>query len=128
MHFCTQCHNMYYLKIKGSNDDNEEENDTLIYYCRNCGNENEELAGDNICVSKTTVQDTEQKFASLMNEYTKYDPTLPRTVMIKCPNAECESNGEGGKREVLYNRYDETNMKYIYMCTVCDTTWKTSQN
>jgi len=127
MHFCNQCQNMYYLKIRNDGDD-ETAKDKLIYYCRNCGNENEELASDNICVLKTTVQDSEHKFASIINEYTKYDPTLPRTTMIKCPNAECESNSEGGKREVIYNRYDDKNMKYIYMCTICDTSWKTSQS
>jgi DNA-directed RNA polymerase subunit M/transcription elongation factor TFIIS len=119
---------MYYLKIKNTDED-DESNDKLIYYCRNCGDENEELSGDNICVSKTTVHDSEQKFAFVMNEFTKYDPTLPRTNMIKCPNVNCTSNVEEEvKREVLYNRYDEKNMKYIYMCTICDTTWKTSQN
>jgi DNA-directed RNA polymerase subunit M/transcription elongation factor TFIIS len=126
MHFCSQCQNMYYLKIQ--TDDDEEANKKLVYYCRNCGNENKELAGDNICVSKTTVNHAEQTVASGVNEYTKYDPTLPHTNMIKCPNSKCTSNDEGGTRDVLYNRYDDTNMKYIYMCTVCDTTWKTSQH
>ena len=126
MHFCNQCQNMYYLKIK--TDDDNAANDALVYYCRNCGNENKELAGNNICVSKTTVNHTEENYSSSINEYTKYDPTLPRTNMIKCPNAKCGSNEEGGVRDVLYNRYDDTNMKYIYMCAVCDTTWKTSQH
>jgi len=121
---------MYYLKIENDDENDDESNDAndrLVYYCRNCGDENKELAGNNICVSKTTVKNTEQTFASGINEFTKYDPTLPRTNMIKCPNVACDSNGENGTREVLYNRYDDTNMKYVYMCAVCDTTWKTSQ-
>ena len=31
-------------------------------------------------------------------------------------------------REVIYIRYDEVNMKYVYMCAVCDTVWNTSQS
>ena len=30
-------------------------------------------------------------------------------------------------QEVIYLRYDDVDMKYIYMCVNCDTTWKTSQ-
>ena len=27
-------------------------------------------------------------------------------------------------KEVLYIKYDINNMKYLYMCTVCGTSWK----
>ncbi len=126
MHFCVQCKNMYYLQIK-TNDDDDGENDKLVYFCRNCGDVNEELAEKNICVSKTTFNDTGNNFSSVMNEFSKYDHTLPRTNMIKCPNQECSSNDDEQNREVIYNRYDDTNLKYIYMCTSCETTWKTTQ-
>ena len=46
MHFCVKCHNMYYLKL------NEGNSNELIYYCRNCGHEDETLSSENICVSK----------------------------------------------------------------------------
>ena len=62
-----------------------------------------------------------------MNEYTKEDPTLPRITTIRCPNSDCPSNQEDGTREVIYLRYDDTNMKYIYMCAKCDTMWKTDE-
>ena len=29
------------------------------------------------------------------------------------------------EREVIYMRYDDINMYYIYLCTKCDTVWKT---
>ena len=45
---------------------------------------------------------------------------------IKCPNENCKTNTDGEKSEVLYIRYDENNMKYLYMCSICDTTWKTN--
>jgi DNA-directed RNA polymerase subunit M/transcription elongation factor TFIIS len=135
MHFCSECHNMYYLKIR---DDNEEVADSLIYYCRNCGHEDETLTGESICVSDTQLRRSEQKFTNMVTEYTKYDPTLPRINTIKCPNQECSSNQNApssqkgaslaeaaNHREVIYIRYDDINMKYVYLCVHCDTTWKT---
>lgn len=38
------------------------------------------------------------------------------------------ANGEPVPREVIYLRYDEVNMRYVYLCAVCDTLWNTSQN
>ena len=121
MHFCKECSNMYYLKVT-SEDENK-----LIYYCRNCGHEDDTLTADNICVSRTKIKRSAQKYSHIVNEYTKKDPTLPRTNTIKCPNQECISNSEDGinEREVIYIRYDDTEMKYLYLCAKCDTMWKT---
>jgi hypothetical protein len=38
------------------------------------------------------------------------------------------ANIEPVPREVIYLRYDEVNMRYVYLCAVCDTLWNTSQN
>ena len=120
MHFCIVCDNMYYLKI-GSEDENQ-----LIYYCRNCGNEDTSLNKDNICVSNTQIKMNQEKYVRIINEYTKLDPTIPRIKTIKCPNQACPSNSENETNEVLYMRYDDINIKYIYMCGRCDTQWKTN--
>jgi len=198
MQFCSECHNMYYLKIQ---DEEGVIGNTLIYYCRNCGNEDKTLSTTNICVSDIQLRTSEKKYTHIVNEYTKYDPTLPRINTIKCPNQECSSNnamvGGGGKktdpeslaksaaksatkakksaakaqaslaaaeahletlleeeeakeqqeqgqekqdkgqaqshkeheqsnnREVIYIRYDDINMKYVYLCVHCDMTWRT---
>jgi DNA-directed RNA polymerase subunit M/transcription elongation factor TFIIS len=226
MQFCSECHNMYYLKIQ---DEDGVIGNTLIYYCRNCGHEDKTLSTTNICVSDIQLRTSEKKYTHIVNEYTKYDPTLPRINTIKCPNQDCVSNGTGtgkstmkggagkstaGKeeegvvkktaripkattgrktkaqkeaeaaqleaasqleaaaalhsvnqsvvkaqasaaqaeatlaiaeadlleeeaqeepnvqpktnnREVIYIRYDDTNMKYVYLCAHCDTTWRT---
>lgn len=199
---------MYYLKIS---DEDGNIGDTLIYYCRNCGHEDTSLSTTNICVSDMQLLSSEKKYTHIVNEYTKYDPTLPRINTIKCPNQECSSNGFAGgvgksataeekaskaamkaaekaskaaekaaskaaekaskaaskkgqtkktglsqvleeqaqaemeatiaaedaeqaqvetasgenNREVIYIRYDDTNMKYVYLCVHCDTTWRT---
>jgi DNA-directed RNA polymerase subunit M/transcription elongation factor TFIIS len=210
MQFCSECHNMYYLKIS---DEDGNIGDTLIYYCRNCGHEDKTLSTSNICVSDMQLRTSEKKYTHIVNEYTKFDPTLPRINTIKCPNQECSSNGFAGgvgktaeakaeaaaskaaekamkaaskaeekamkatlkaaskaaaskkgqtkktglsqvleeqaeeeeaqaeqaqaqqaqqletsgenNREVIYIRYDDTNMKYVYLCVHCDTTWRT---
>ena len=120
MHFCSTCHNMYYIRI---NADNENK---LVYYCRNCGNEDSALAVDNVCVSKTNVKKGTQSFNHIVNKYTKLDPTLPRVNNILCPNQDCTTVTEKKENDVIYLRYDDTNMKYIYLCTHCDHVWKTA--
>jgi len=119
MHFCTQCQNMYYISIS-PNDQSK-----LVYYCRNCGNEDSTLSVDNVSVSKTQLKKSEQEFSHIINKYTKLDPTLPRVNNILCPNIECKTNTDGIEREIIYIRYDDTNMKYVYLCSSCDTVWKT---
>lgn len=124
MHFCNKCENMYYIRIS------EENENKLIYYCRNCGNEDEFLTKENICVSKIELKRSEQKYNHIINKYTKLDPTLPRTTSIKCPNQSCPSNSTGDDkqdREVIYIRYDDISIKYVYLCSKCDTLWKTDE-
>jgi len=43
-----------------------------------------------------------------------------------CPNPECETNKNKVKREIIYIRYDDTNMKYVYLCSECSTIWQTN--
>ena len=64
MNFCSQCDNMYYIRLSGVSEttidgdktaaDTEEVKiqDKLVYYCRNCGNEDTNLNVDEIA-SKT---------------------------------------------------------------------------
>lgn len=121
MHFCSQCQNMYYIRIDSENVNK------LIYYCRNCGNEDKLLNVDNVSVSSTQIKKIEKSFDHIVNKYTKLDPTLPRISKVLCPNAECETNKKDAKREIIYIRYDDINMNYIYMCSTCDTIWKTDE-
>jgi DNA-directed RNA polymerase subunit M/transcription elongation factor TFIIS len=122
MHFCDVCQNMYYIRI------DEESGSKLIYYCRKCGNENSTLTESNVCVSKTSFhKDDSHSFTHIINDYTKFDPTLPRFNSVLCPNADCTTNTKGKEREIIYIRYDEVNLKYMYLCSTCDTTWKASQ-
>lgn len=135
MKFCSQCDNMYYIGIS------IEDSNKLNYYCRNCKHTDETIAEEGVCVLNTQLRMGEQKFNHIINQYTKLDPTLPRIYNIKCPNMECRTNhggridGEESKspdpstspNEVIYIRYDDANLKYLYICVECDTTWKTNE-
>jgi DNA-directed RNA polymerase subunit M/transcription elongation factor TFIIS len=109
---------MYYIHIDGLNADK------LVYQCHNCGNEDKYLVNENISVSKTQIKKTEQTFHNIVNPYTKLDPTLPRVNNILCPNANCDTNTKNKPREIIRMRYDDTNMKYLNLCSECDTVWK----
>ena len=123
MHFCSKCENMYYIRIDANN------SNKLIYYCRKCGTEDELFDIDNVSIVKTDIKKSEDSFSHIINKYTKLDPTLPRTDKVLCPNKDCETNtNKDSKREIIYIRYNDTEMKYVYMCSTCDTVWKTNES
>jgi DNA-directed RNA polymerase subunit M/transcription elongation factor TFIIS len=121
---------MYYIRLIGENEDK------LVYYCRKCGHEDSAAitALENICVSKTDVQQTGDSYNHVINEYTKLDPTLPYLTNIKCPNAKCATNEQEDTSaqtpapKVLYLRYDDANMKFVYICAHCETVWKSADD
>ena len=122
MRFCSNCDNMYYIRIDANN------TNKLVYYCRKCGNEDEQFNVDNVSIVKTEIKKSEQSFSHIINKYTKLDPTLPRTNKVLCPNKDCETNTKEAEREIIYIRYNDMDMKYIYLCSTCDTVWKPSEN
>ena len=123
MHFCTRCGNMYYIRL------NEEDGNELVYYCRKCGHEDKDIHMDNLVVSKTNIIGDEQSFHHIINKYTKMDKTLPRITTMECPNGECICNKEGSgvEPEIICIRYDNTKLKFAYLCVHCDYIWKTTQ-
>ena len=123
MKFCVKCDNMYYIGVS------DKDSNQLTYYCRNCGHKDETLTSEGVCVLNTELRKGEQKFNHIVNRYTKMDPTLPRIYNMVCPNATCKTNTAAEKVpcEVIYMRYDDDNLKYLYICAECDTVWKTDE-
>ena len=121
MKFCVKCDNMYYIGV------NVDDPNILTYYCRNCRYKDETITEEGVCVLNTQFKKGEQKVNNVINKYTKLDPTLPRIYNLKCPNPECKNTKEDKTTEVIYVRYDDNNLKYLYICTECDTTWKTNE-
>jgi DNA-directed RNA polymerase subunit M/transcription elongation factor TFIIS len=114
MNFCDKCNNLYYLHFSDEK--------SLYYYCRNCGDEKGNVNIDDLCIS--SYEEKKNQAFSKINEYTKYDPTLPHSHTIRCPNQECKSNKDNSvESDVIYLRVDDVNMKFMYLCVNCDTNW-----
>lgn len=122
MHFCTQCNFMLYVSLS------EEDENRLVLNCRNCGHTETDISMKNLVVSHQQFRNVQQEFNHIINPYTKLDPTLPRVHDILCPNPQCLTNTaeETHPRDILYIRYNHTQMKYVYLCSTCDQVWKTN--
>lgn len=123
MKFCSKCDNMLYLDINESNPN------LLAHFCRKCGTKEDIKKGNtkDYCIYKAHVQQS-AKFENFVNKYTKHDPTLPTIKNMKCPNVNCKSHASQSDNDdnILYIRFDDENMKYLYICKTCDHTWSTS--
>lgn len=131
MHFCSNCDNMMHVRISVNDSDEAEvvAQGAMAYVCPHCGEKKEYGDGgeqQSLVYSKnydiaSTFIDSE-----IINEYTKYDPTLPTIDIIPCANERCPSNEdpENHLRDIIYIRYNVSDLKYVYMCRKCNTTWK----
>lgn len=114
MKFCGICDNMFYLNIS------QEDSNRLCYSCRHCGNVenvNEASTVVSILNTETRLKGKQVDFSHIINKYTKYDPTLPVMENGVCPNEKCKGT------RILYMRYDDENLKFVYICSDCDTYW-----
>jgi DNA-directed RNA polymerase subunit M/transcription elongation factor TFIIS len=113
MKFCPTCDNLFYLTI---------DDDTVQYTCKKCGTI-EDIQED-CTISNIFCNQQRQNVQNSVNQYTKLDPTLPRINFLKCPNGSCENHEDREDREIIYVRYDNVQLKYIYICPKCDTVWE----
>jgi DNA-directed RNA polymerase subunit M/transcription elongation factor TFIIS len=112
--FCPTCR--YYLYL-------DQSDKTLRRVCRNCGFQEEDKKGG-LVLELDLKEKTSEGYKILMNEFTKQDPTLPHVDTIKCPNVGCDTNVANKPKDVIYLKYDAINMKFLYICNVCDTQWR----
>ena len=121
MKFCPTCRYYLYMKTDGGND---EARGKLTLMCHNCGYKEDNTKGG--LVMETDLEEkTAEGYKIMLNEFTRLDPTLPHTNMIKCPNPDCGSN-KGAPRDIIYMKYDSVNLKFIYLCNVegCGHQWR----
>lgn len=122
--FCENCNNLMDFCLENSDDDLQP--GKPVYICSRCSNK-----------QKTNVQDIyiasdkvfEKKNILNKNEYLILDPTIPHITNknIKCINLECESHSTK-KSNIKYIKYDEENLKYMYICTHCSQKWTNTIN
>lgn len=115
MKFCEQCSNMLYVTI------NKERQ--LVHYCKCCGYKTVETdLTKSVCIIDDNKINDSTKYSQYINPWLKYDPCLPRVNNIQCPDREC-SKPKDAENEVIYIKYDATNMRYIYNCCHCNHFW-----
>lgn len=121
MRFCPRC--SYYLYLNAQNDE------AVYHACKNCGfheplnpaNKEEALILETNFRSGSSAGGAASGIK--VNAYTLQDPTLPHVKTLRCPNAECISQEDETKRDVIYIKTDPTNLTFQYICTVCHNQW-----
>lgn len=106
---------MFYLNI------HREDSNQLSYTCRYCGhveNVSESSTVVSIFSAETRQRGKQVDFSHIVNKYTKYDPTLPVMENGVCPNEKCKGN------RILYMRFDDDDLLFLYLCSDCDTYWR----
>ena len=114
----------------------------MILYCKKCANTKkltrDDFIDENVINSDKATDEEKneqkQKYSPLIykknyesetidsrlfnNEFISEDRTLPfiNDPKIKCPS--CED-----KTDILYQIYDQDNMKFLYTCKDCKTSW-----
>jgi DNA-directed RNA polymerase subunit M/transcription elongation factor TFIIS len=119
MKFCTVCNNLLYMSIDPTDPNH------VINKCHVCDHVEDLAEHESVCVLNTNIKQNEQRFNLMINEYTKEDPTIPHIYNVKCPNSGCKTNVDNvANTDVMYIRYDDLNLKYLYVCVECNTVWK----
>ena len=114
--FCSVCDNYLYLQVEG-------ETQTLHRMCRNCGFKDTEDQGG--LVSEMHIEQRAAEGYTLINEFTLKDKRLPHLHnVMKCINATCPTSLPGKESDIVYIKYDLENLRYIYMCYICQATWR----
>ena len=92
MEFCNKCDNIYYIEIIDG---------ILSYKCKKCKNVVilDEINNKPYLI-KTDIQKKKSSYEYIINEYTKYDNTLPRIKHIKCPRCSTKPSKQEPKQEL----------------------------
>jgi DNA-directed RNA polymerase subunit M/transcription elongation factor TFIIS len=117
VNFCENCDNILYLY-------KESDGDELYYCCKSCSNKVK--IQDKMKQVYTNTNDTVDISESInSNPYITHDitiPTIQNNSNIKCQNVDCP----GEETSIKFIKYDDINMKYIYICNHCGHKWKNS--
>jgi DNA-directed RNA polymerase subunit M/transcription elongation factor TFIIS len=115
---CDNCDNMMNIKL------NKELN-KLVLDCPCCNNI-KDWSGDT-CIYKTNFTVNLSKIINTNQNITQ-DITLPSITNnpnIKCINEKCKES----KSDIIFIKYDQDNMKYMYKCKHCGQAWtNTNEN
>jgi hypothetical protein len=83
------------------------------------------MINDGGCIIDTKTTNSNETHDHI-NEFTKNDPTIPHLYDVLCINKSCPTYTKNAAKDVLYIRYNEKGLKYYYLCSHCETCWKTN--
>ena len=139
MQFCQTCDNKLYMRICSKPEgeaEHTEPNPQLVLYCKNCTYSTDTSTATDAmkptdmkmyfdpCMYRSNyLKEHPLYYSTIVNEYTFDDPTLPvvDNGKMKCPNEECS-----GGQPILFMRYDDEDMRYLYLCKACRWCWRTA--
>ena len=110
MKFCEICQNMMFINNKDARE--------LRYVCKNCNNQVVETTAITKFISEVT-HGSKNSVVLNLDRSIKYDPTLPRSDVIVCPNLECKPE----RNQVIYIKTNAEQLGFTYLCCHCDTFW-----
>lgn len=136
MQFCPACDNILHMKI-GQLEKNNISNASqipLTMFCKHCPytmdvNQTNDAKNMlfNPCMYRSNYSSNHSLYYSnLVNDYTFDDPSLPR-IDMECQNEECTSHNDDVQSEVLYVRFNDQDMRYMYLCKYCRQCWTINQ-
>lgn len=117
MEFCDFCNNMYYIK-------QIQQETNLMYYCKNCGSTKQMDDGNDHSkiISHTEYDKSTAKYSQYLNPNIIHDKTIPHVNNILCGNENCTKK-ESEDNDVMYIKFDEVNIRYLYHCVHCKHFW-----
>jgi len=95
----------------------------LYHACKSCGNTEKVDNKSRLIYNNNNQVKLDKSEIINSNPYVTHDVTLPTikgNKNIKCNNDSCNV----AETDITYIKYDETNMRYIYVCNHCGSKWK----
>lgn len=116
MEFCEVCDNLLYIRA--------EDEYALVKHCKHCDFSKKVTTGQSFKVNETLYSEDQLLYDQFQNKYLRHDPTLPRIrdPALPCPNPDC--TGPKDMPQIIYIKYQSTNMKYMYCCDHCGFVFK----
>ena len=112
-YFCDMCSNMR-LIVK-------DESGNLGFHCKGCES-TETIKEKALCVYSISTKKLDKSEYLNTCSHLTHDITLPKITNndnISCPNTECTTDVSS----ITYIKYDDSEMKYMYICDSCGQKW-----
>jgi len=120
------CHCGYYLYLNAVDDV------SVKHICKNCGFNTplNPKTKEEALILETNFRSGSSAGGAAsginVNSYTLHDPALPHMLGAQAPacvNSSCKTQTDPNIRDVIYIKTDPANLKFQYICTICESQW-----